>query len=124
MAELMVKVLARFGLSHPCSTSLLVVAHTKMHAVLVLTSIVRVGNKFISTPATPAQESLCQQLSLQYIDTAPEELKEAIRFSQCARLPADMQSIAEARAQSAVPHLLAAFPSLEKFHDAAKYPCK
>ena len=119
----MVKILARFGLSHPCAAPLLVVAHSKIHAVLELTSIVRTGNGYMSTYATPAQESLCQQLRLQYIDTAPEELKEAISCSLYARLPASMQSIAEARAQSAAPHLLAAFPSLENFHHVAKYSC-
>ena len=108
----MVKILARFGLSHPCAAPLLVVAHSKIHAVLMLRSIVRIG-RYMSTHATPAQESLCQQLRLQYINTAPQELKEAISASRYAHLPASMQSIAEARAQSAAPHLLAAFPSLE-----------
>ena len=122
----MVRMLARFGLSRPCSTPLLVVAHSRIHAVLLLGGIHKVFTVSVHFPSdirfTVAQKEACRQLGLQLVNSAPQELIDALNMNApelC--LSANLQGIAEARVQSAAPELQSAFPSLAAFHGMMDY---
>ena len=119
-AVLITRILARFQLSRPCSTPLLVVAHTKIHAARMLNSIGRLCGPDLPSDScvTAAQRSLCQQLRLQLVVGKSSQEAHAMLGDHC-HLPAEMQRIAEARAQSAGPCLQAAFPSLKRFLEMA-----
>ena len=122
-AQLMVRILAYFGLSRPCSAPMLVVAHSKVHAILVLSGICKIHYYGRGSLATAAQGDLCSQLYLQLIHSAPQEVAHAAGGIPHYWLPlsAEMQSTAKASAQSAAPALQAAFHTFRSFHQVSWY---
>ena len=67
----MVRILARFSLSRPCSTPLLVVAHSKVHAISMLSGIRKIHHCGNGSLVTAAQGDLCSQLYSQVMRSAP-----------------------------------------------------
>ena len=121
----MIRILARFGLTHPCSAPLLVVTHSKVQAVQLLSGIQMVwgkarqgwGNRGLS----PAQISECQQLYTQHVETASEAMLSAMD-TLYRPVPADVKPEVKARAQLVTPSLVTAFGSLKVFLDLCYYP--
>ena len=120
----MIRVLARFGLSHPCSAPPLVVVHSHVQAMQLLLGIQNVcirarqgrGNRGLS----PAHFSACQQLYTQHIETAPTTMLAAMDYYR--PVPADIKPVVEARAKLVGPGLLAAFGRLKVFLDRCYWP--
>ena len=121
-AELMVRILARFGLSHPCSAPSLVVAYSRINAMQLLSGIHAVwarakraqawGNHTLSSE----QISECQQLYTRIVENRPEEMVATISRAYInEHLSTDMKHLIEAEARLLAPRLAAAFGSLKVF---------
>lgn len=124
-AELMVRILARFGLSQPCCAPTLVVAYSNIQSQLLLLGLHRVWRREGSSGAngalSPAQRSVCQQLCTQHVQLGPKELHSALAWSSVENLPADLKHLVDTTAQCVAPHLAAAFPSLKDFLELSAY---
>ena len=118
----MARILGLFRLIRPCSTPLLVVAHSRAHAASVLIGLGAIYHSDTYprlSNGTAPQSNLCRQLRAQLVDTAPPGFAEELRCHAQMRMSAEMQGIAEARAQAAVPSLMGAFSSMRVFKEAA-----
>ena len=105
----MIRILARFGLSHPCSAPLDVVAHSNMHAMLLLSGIRRVSRRarqeWENQALTSAEVSVCQQLYVQHVKAISKEMVKAMSSRH------SMETIAHV----AAPQLAAVFHSFGDF---------
>ena len=120
----MVRLLARFGLSHPCSTPMQVVAHTDMHTFVVLAGLCSITARCPGMRKEPEitaeQDAVCQKLYDQLVAAlGPQSYlgsKHSIwGVSKDLRVPAELHGTANAHAQAAVPELRAAFGSFKHF---------
>ena len=113
----MIRILARFGLSHPCSAPLDVVAHSNMHAMLLLSGIRRVSRRarheWENQALTPAEVSVCQQLYLQHVIS--KEMVKAMSSTNYGMVSADLRHSMETIAHVAAPQLAAVFHSFGDF---------
>ena len=123
----MVRVLERFGLSHPCNTPMLVVAYTSMHAAVVLAGINMViwrGNKTFpyhgyDARITDRQLSLCQKLyALASKDLQGHDGRWCIHVEE--HMPAETRSIARGLVRAAAPQLPQTFDSFNHFLQLAQ----
>ena len=127
----MVRLLERFGLSHPCSTPMQIVAHTSLHTFVVLAGVGNIMSRFVDSgwkhPKINAdQGAVCQKLCVQYIDPlAPLIAWSSTHpkwnsYSKCSLsrdldMPAELCGIASAHSKAAIPELQAAFGSFKHF---------
>lgn len=123
----MVRILARFRLAHPCAAPKLVMAHSRVHAIVVLTSMSQIDYMH-SFPLicpdrrpTAAQGKVCKQLCVELIDSTPQEVQAALSTSTHSCATASAQSEAEARAAFAAPTLCRVFQSLQELHELSGY---
>ena len=116
--ELAVRILARFQLACPCAAPLLVVAHSRYHAIQMLSGLeARYSYTYYSDDPrfTEAQREECRQLTKQWAWSAPQALQEAFRRPAHSHLSADMQHEAEARAAAVALGLRKAFCTFAEF---------
>ena len=127
----MVRLLARFGLSHPCSAPMQIVAHTNMHTFVVLAGLRRItsryGNGHWKVPEITAdQNALCEKLCAQYVDPLAPYNSWSGRshsvwgYQEDLRMPAKLRGTASGFAKASVPELRAAFGSFKHFLQQAR----
>ena len=126
-AQVMVRILERFGLDCPCAAPMLVVAYSNIHAAVVLGAVHSINAKTTLSYEQPDQRitashaSLCQQLCAQLDQPLPNSESSAwqlcrkyVRFEDSC-MPAGVRSVANAAAAAAIAQLQGAFGSLKYF---------
>ena len=109
----MVRILARFGLSQPCSAPLQVIGHMQVHAISILDAVCRMGSSY------PGSCQVCCQLRHELRDQVPQDIRGQLcdklralkypQYSGCIAVSAELRTFAELHLRSIIPRVLAVY---------------